>query len=140
MEIMILQYSRCAYCNSCKCTSNVMKFTYIIHISYSMVSIESGLYRINGWSTETNNFSDILRSIEWKFSKRILAYLYFTKYNKINMYHLIVLNNVSYTGSYKRFLCIIVYTSKGWKYSYNCVSWLVSFILNLLILHDLCTF
>ena len=41
---------------------------------------------------------------EGKFLKLILTYLYCTKYNKINIFHLVVQEHVSYTGSHKRFL------------------------------------
>ena len=46
----------------------------------------------------------ILKRFKSIFLKRILAYLYFTKYNEINIFHLDAQKHVSYTG-YTKDLC-----------------------------------
>ena len=42
--------------------------------------------------------------MEENFLKRILANLYCTKYDEINIFHSDVKNHVPYTGSHERFL------------------------------------
>ena len=44
--------SVCALPNSRKYSSYVLKITYFIYVLYSMDSIENGIHRTNGWSTE----------------------------------------------------------------------------------------
>ena len=51
----------------------------------------------------TQKFSNTLRPIGGKCLKRILKYLYFTKYNKINTCHSDIPKHVSYKKCYEKY-------------------------------------
>ena len=66
--------------------------------------IENVIHRTNGSPTEIHKFSDTLRCMRGKCSKRILTYLYCIKYNETNMRQSNVQKHAPYTGSHKRFM------------------------------------
>ena len=52
----------------------------------------------------TYKFFPLHYGLRREILKRILTYLYCTKYNEIKIYHLDVQKHVLYTGSYKKIL------------------------------------
>ena len=62
-----------------------------------MDRIENGIYTTNGLSTETHKSFPIHSGLwDETFFKRILGYLYCTKYNEINIGHSYIQKHVSY--------------------------------------------
>ena len=90
--------------NSRKYSLNVLKFTYIFHIWYSMDHTENNTDETIGSSTKILKIFRCITVYGVKFLKRILAYSSCTKHNEINICHSDVQKNVPHTGSYKRFL------------------------------------
>ena len=88
--------SVCPRSNSRKYSLNVLKLIYVIYIWHRMNRIENGIYTTNGLSTETHKrFSDTLQAIGGKCLKRILKYLYWTKYNEIKICHSDIQKDIS---------------------------------------------
>ena len=86
--------SVCPLSNFCKYYSNVLKLIHVIHIWHSMNCIESDLYEQWFVYRDTQKFSGKLRPKGEKCLKFILTYLYCTKYDEINIYHLCMHKNV----------------------------------------------
>ena len=108
----------CAHSNSCKYSSNVLKLIYVIHIWHTMDHIEKG-YTCDYWFVyrDSQKFSDIFRLMEEKCLKRILKYLYWTKYSKINMCHPGIPKHVSYKKWYKTYKYFIYRLTQKFSHS-----------------------
>ena len=81
-----------------------MKLTYVIQVYKSIFPMKNGLNSINILYTSFHKSFPIQYTYGKENLKRILTYLYCTKYNEINAFHLVIQKYVSYTGSHKRFL------------------------------------
>ena len=80
---------------------NIMKLALVIQMSKSMVRIKEIIKSKNILHTVSYTFFFSLRRMGKKFSKRILAYLYCSIYNEINMRHSAVQKHVSSKKRYK---------------------------------------
>ena len=70
-----------------------------------MGSIKNDMYGTKGSLTDTYKSFPIHFGLGGgEFLMLIVTYLYCAKYNKINIFHSVVQEHVSYTGSHKNFL------------------------------------
>ena len=61
-------------------------------------------------------------------------FMLYAKCNEINIHHLDAENHISYTGSHKSFLMVML--GNGWKCTFNCSSWIIFIMLNFNALCD----
>ena len=78
-----------------------------------MFHMKNGLNNRNISYTGSHKFSDILWPMGGEFLMHTVTNLYWTIYNKINIFPSDVQKRVLYTGSHKRFL---VYYGLHWKW------------------------